>query len=828
MTPDSNSMLVAEPERKPKLQLVSKNDKPRQKAWLPKTVRMLENRGYSAIPCLPDTSMPYGNEQNYPKSDSVWEQSNIQKDRVGFRLDDVILLDYDANKDDLGEIISLSDLAALLGFSDLMPYCVQTNESGDSLHFLFRWPDGVDRHQFKAANNGKWKKHIDIKTGNQLCYLKEAKTVVNGRLPRIEDLPEAPAALYEALRDEPKANPSKKSTPKAPENETDIEYFNRTAPSWEELFFETGFEKVGRKWLHPESTTGNPGISITKEGRYISSHGCDPLSDGHTHDQFDFVAQYQFDGDKNRLLQEIRDKRVSDDLEDAADEPEWTPPKELRSELIPVKQFDEKLLPAALREHVKDYSARLDNAAPDYAAISVMVAAGALIGGTAEIQPKRNDTGWRLVPNLWGSAIGYPSAMKTPSLQCGLNLLAHAQKVLDQDFADRKANYEAQKAISEHDRSEIEQGLAEATKNASIAKAAGTRKEYELALRKLMTIQESLKEEPQEPKARELLVNDATIEALAIAAGSNPNGILVFRDELSGWLANLDSPQRPNDRAFYLEGFSCGSYTQTRVGRAKVKIDRLIVNLLGGIQPGKLAPILASRAAGCGDDGLLERIIQLSVFPDLSGEYCDLAPDFHAERRAKDVFAVLAGMDTCDGKATTYRFDNEAQKLWDEWAMTHKKREQSSKPDWQGILGKYPALCAKLALICHLVDAADGMDYEDEEEFSPSLMVTDKSLRCAIQWMEYLESHAARILSYFRAEKAMLPAVTLRDKLPQLAPSFTRNSLGQKDWRHLTTKDDRETAIEQLIKTGHIREVTITPKNGTGRPSVSFLVNPQI
>lgn len=93
--------------------------------------------------------------------------------------------------------------------------------------------------------------------------------------------------------------------------------------------FEYGFEKQGNKWLHPEGTTGNPGISINKDGRYISSHGSDPLCDGHNHDKFDFIAQYQYEGDKSQLLSDIRQNRQAC-LDEGYDEQEWTSPKELK------------------------------------------------------------------------------------------------------------------------------------------------------------------------------------------------------------------------------------------------------------------------------------------------------------------------------------------------------------------------------------------------------------------------------------------------------------------------------------------------------------------
>lgn len=786
------------------------------KSWIRTTVEMLLEQSYNPIPLskIADTVLPkpYANSQHYSLKSQEWKQAI--NNQVAVRLDDAILLDYDGNKAEPGDIISLSDLAALLNIPDLMPHCVQTNEAGDSLHFLFRWPTGVDRNQFKAANNGKWQKHVDIKTGNQLCYIKQRKHIVNGSFPRISDLPEAPAALLDALK---KSDKAERAQQPPTGNETDIEWFNRNAPTWSELLVSAGFKQgIEGKWLHPKSTTGIAGIFINTDGRYVSSHGCDPLSDSHTHDKFDFVAVNEFSGDTDRLLSEVRNKRATT-LIDFPPAPianqQWQPPLELKSNLCPVMPFDAELLPQSMRGYVTDYAARMDNAAPDFAAISVMIAAGALIGGTAEIQPKKNDSGWRLVPNLWGSAIGYPSAMKTPSLKCGLSLLDHAQKTINREFAKRQKRYDAEILVAKARNSKLEIEIEQAAEDGDIERVA--------ELREMVSEQT-----PSAPKYRELMVNDSTVEAIAIMMENSPLGILVFRDELSGWIAALDNPQRAHERAFYLEGFSCGQFKQSRVGRGKVNIDRLIVSLSGGIQPGKLAPILASRASGSGDDGLLERIIQMSVFPDLIGEYSDRAPDLSAEQCAKSVFEALTDMGNDSDEPVTFKFDDNAQTIWTEWATGHKQRERAADTDWQGILGKYPALCAKLALICHLIDEAARSHCG--EAFRPSKLISEFSIRRAIHWMQYLVSHAARITSYFQAEKALLPATTLRDRLPQLAPVFTRLSLGQKDWKHLTTKEEREIAITQLLKTGHIKEVSIPPKTGAGRPSVSFYINPLI
>jgi putative DNA primase/helicase len=56
------------------------------------------------------------------------------------------------------------------------------------------------------------------------------------------------------------------------------------------------------------------------------------------------------------------------------------------------------------------------------------------------------------------------------------------------------------------------------------------------------------------PIRRRRYTNDSTIEKLGELLVQNPNGMLVYRDEIHGFLKTIDSESRPNDRAFYLEG----------------------------------------------------------------------------------------------------------------------------------------------------------------------------------------------------------------------------------------------------------------------------------
>ncbi len=63
-------------------------------------------------------------------------------------------------------------------------------------------------------------------------------------------------------------------------------------------------------------------------------------------------------------------------------------------------------------------------------------------------------------------------------------------------------------------------------------------------------------DKPEEPRLRRLIVNDSTFEALHQTLSENPAGILVIRDEFTGWWSTLDRAGREGERAFCLQAWN--------------------------------------------------------------------------------------------------------------------------------------------------------------------------------------------------------------------------------------------------------------------------------
>ena len=119
------------------------------------------------------------------------------------------------------------------------------------------------------------------------------------------------------------------------------------------------------------------------------------------------------------------------------------------------------------------------------------------------------------------------------------------------------------------------------------------------------------KEKKPDPPSR-LVVWDTTIEKLGELLARDNRGLLVKRDEFSGWIGSMEKYSGSGragasaNRAFWLKAWDGGPYIVDRITRGEIFIDNLSVSLIGGIQPAKLLEI-----SGLTSDGLLQRFLPI-------------------------------------------------------------------------------------------------------------------------------------------------------------------------------------------------------------------------
>lgn len=317
----------------------------------------------------------------------------------------------------------------------------------------------------------------------------------------------------------------------------------------------------------------------------------------------------------------------------------WPEPESIPDTLLSVPQFDDKLLPEPYRPWVTDIADRMQCPLDYPAAASIVMTAG-VIGRRIGIFPKARDS-WLVVPNLWGCIIGRPGQLKTHAANAVFKPL--------NSLAD-KARTAHEAATREHNaESEVLKARREGIKD-GFKKAAKANNEPKIESLKTELINLDTEAESSEPPEKRYVINDATVEKLGVILEANPQGILLYRDELTGFFANLDKHGHETDRSFYLEAWDGnGSFSYDRIGREKVYIKHACVSLFGTIQPGKLQKYLDGVLNGYSDDGLFQRL-QIMVFPDEPKTWVnqDSAPDAEAMERVSQLIEKLDATDPAD------------------------------------------------------------------------------------------------------------------------------------------------------------------------------------
>lgn len=496
--------------------------------------------------------------------------------------------------------------------------------------------------------------------------------------------------------------------------------------------------------------------------------------------------------------------RWDDAAEAAATDMEWPTPEPLPVGLPPVAPFRPELLPVGLRAYVMDIAERLQ-CPPDFPAVAFVVALSSLAGSRVGIRPKAHDD-WLCVPNLWGGVVGRPSVMKTPSMQEPLKMLHRLETLARSRHTEEKLVHESKLSIHK-----LRAESAKKTAQARIKKGNADDAELVELLR--------TEEPPKEPTLQRYIVNDATVEKLGEILQENPDGVLVFRDELIAWLRTLDRDGHEGDRGFFLEAWTGAQpFTYDRIGRGTVHIESVTVALLGGIQPGPLQQYVSSATqGGAGDDGLLQRF-QLLVWPDVSDEWCnvDRWPDTEAKGAVWRIFERLAALDLHheEGEVPYVRFGPDAQIVFDEWRekLEHRLRNEGMPPVLEAHMGKFRSLIPSLALIFHLVDEQTAM-----------LPVGAGHVTRAIAWSIYLETHARRVYSQ-ALDPALAAAVALSARLDDLPDSFTARDIYRKCWAGLD-RESTEKALGVLVEFCHVQG---QEESTRGRSTTIYQKNPKL
>jgi hypothetical protein len=226
-------------------------------------------------------------------------------------------------------------------------------------------------------------------------------------------------------------------------------------------------------------------------------------------------------------------------------------------------------LPRASRQLLREAAASIGCPA-DFVGVPMLVALASAIGNSRVLKLKG---GWEEGATIYAASIGLPGTKKTPAYKEAIRPATSLQAKFYRDYQQQLRLDEA----------EHEEGS----------------------------------QDSEAPTLQRTWVGDATVEALTSILGTNKRGVLVIRDELSGWVRSMNQYKQGKgaDRQFFLEAWSNSPYSVDRRNTpAPIILERPFICLYGTIQPEVLSELDIGK-----DDGLLDRFLFACPFSQLVG-----------------------------------------------------------------------------------------------------------------------------------------------------------------------------------------------------------------
>jgi len=469
---------------------------------------------------------------------------------------------------------------------------------------------------------------------------------------------------------------------------------------------------------------------------------------------------------------------------DEPDEPD-APAVAQAAELI--EQFPVEALPVGVRTFVQETALAL-NCAPDLVAIPALVALSVAIGTSRAIEVK---PGRVVFPTLYAAIIAKPGEAKTPALSAALQPL---------NDADRRAYRQWRNDIRAWEQ---------------IGEAPGA-------------------DRGPRPLFCQTVVSDTTMEALTDVLQANPRGVVVQRDELSGWVRSMDQYRggRGADRQHWLSMWSNEPLIVNRRGDGVEprRIERPFASVIGGIQPSMLSELVDKQGR---EDGFLHRFLfswprsmprrwsNRYVSDEVKTQYGVIVSRLLAlTPRADDRDADGEESEGGGGHSPiSLPFTANAQHIWAEWYNGHflEPEVTSLAEDYlSGPWAKLEAYAPRLALILHLARIADG------DPTAGGMCVDEESLTAALAIVEYFKSHVRRVYALLHAHPEDLQFATFLTWL-QKQPGIVVTAR-QVQQAHLSGVRSAGDAKELLLKAeergyGKTQEA----RSQRGRPSFQFV-----
>ena len=462
-------------------------------------------------------------------------------------------------------------------------------------------------------------------------------------------------------------------------------------------------------------------------------------------------------------------------------------PTERDSGFLQYRPFPVEALPEPVRFFVCEAAAAI-GCDPVYVALGALAGVAASIGNTRRIVLKK---GWPEPSVLWTAAVGESGTWKSPALDAALAPLRRIQgKAIDEYRAERKAYEEELERYND-------------------AKRSRRRRDKDEDLIR-----------PEPPVAWRILCSDITVEALASLLQNAPRGLLVIRDELSGWIKGFDQYKKVQgaEAAHYLSMHRASDLLVDRKTNSEIiYVRRAAVSVTGGIQPKILTRALGEEHL---DNGLAARLL-LAKPPKRPKRWTDAEVSESTAARFIELYTSLLDLDfAVDEEGNEIPVDLgltvSGKTAWVQFFNEHGLEQVQREGDVAAAFSKLEGYCARFALIIHVIRCQSG-DPTLESEHA----IDAGSIQAGVTLTRWFAHETERVYAELGIASAAPPSSSLEKIIREHGGRISVRELMQASRRYRGSADIARAALQQLVDFGLGRWVSSGPGK-VGRPSEVF------
>ena len=322
----------------------------------------------------------------------------------------------------------------------------------------------------------------------------------------------------------------------------------------------------------------------------------------------------------------------------------------------------------------------------DYWAGAAILAYALAIGDKITLNTKYQNN-----PVLWGAFVGDVSNGKTEPLDLCMAFFRKSDSSSIEKYNQERQCYESDMQLSKADRAGIER--------------------------------------PDTPLM--YLLNDFTPEAMADAHRVNSRGLMIYRDELKGWLDDFGRYSKSGEQSNMLTAWSQKSINYLRKTGAIINIKKPCIFVAGGIHRELLHTLATDNRA---ENGFLARIIHF--FPDNAEKqpYSNKKPDETLIAAWNNSLSALAKLD----EPINIALGEKSHELYEAWYNKNVNEiNKESTPYLKGVYGKLDIICLRMAIVIR------GMFFN--REGSKPMYILPREMETAIEMTEYFRATAKKV-----------------------------------------------------------------------------------